>query len=164
VQNRRIARKGALDNDIEVQGGTCADIRGRHVQPSFLNLPVRVDYVPLRNMLLAARGEASTLTVRGAAPIPDTIVPRQHTPTNLARTRVLATPVQRSVAETAIRPPVFAASALGADRHKQAITQQKLEVVLRNGHDPVSRREEVGPSASAAVTANIRGVLVIASV
>jgi len=77
---------------------------------------------------------------------------------------MFATPVERSAAETAIRPTVFAAGALRADWHEQAVTQQKQEVVLREDLDPIHRGEEPSPSASASVTAQIGGICVTASV
>ena len=77
---------------------------------------------------------------------------------------MLATPVKRSAAETAIRPTVFAASALRTDWHELAVTQQKLEVVLREDLNPISRRQKPSPGSGAAVAADVRGILVTASV
>jgi len=77
---------------------------------------------------------------------------------------MLATPVKRSAAETAIRPTVFAAGALRTDWHEQAVTKQKLEVVLREDLNPISRRQKPSPGSGAAVAADVRGILVTASV
>ena len=73
---------------------------------------------------------------------------------------MLAASVQRSAADPAIRPAVLAASALLANRQKQAITQRDQEVGLREDLDSFSRREKEGSSSSAALAPHICGCLV----
>ncbi len=84
-------------------------------------------------------------------------MPGHPTTSNRAHSRMLAASVQRGAADPAIRPAVLAASALLANRQKQAITQRDQEVGFREDLDSFSRREKEGSSASAAVAPHIRG-------
>ncbi len=77
---------------------------------------------------------------------------------------MLTPPVQRSAADSAITPSVFAAGALGTNWEKQAVAQRKEEVVVREDLNPFSRREQKAPRASTAVAVQVGSVLVAQAV
>jgi len=63
---------------------------------------------------------------------------------------------QRSAAELAIAAAVFAAGALGADGHEQAVTKQDQEVCLGKDLYPLRRWQEEGSGTSAAIAPHVR--------
>jgi len=77
---------------------------------------------------------------------------------------MLTPPVKRSAAEPAIRPTMFAAGALRANGHKQAIAQQDQEMVFRNSPYPFHWQKQEGSCTSATVTPHISSILIAESV